>query len=84
MVILAMGAALIIGLVLGYQQGRSAPPSFRSRSIGLVDWLHQGVTEGYCSAVYCDTHDVLMTSAESSRFEAGEDPCIPVVRVYER
>ena len=46
-------------------------------------WLEIGQQSGYCSEVVCGTHDGSpLTDSEYDRFEAGEDPCIPMIRIY--
>jgi hypothetical protein len=50
--------------------------------ITFEDWLTTGIAAGYCSEPVCDTHDgVPLTEEERDRFEDGEDPCIPAVRL---
>jgi hypothetical protein len=46
-------------------------------------WLNAGIERGWVSEVACDTHDMLpATEEEMDRFEQGEDPCIPGIRVW--
>jgi hypothetical protein len=54
-------------------------------SVGnVIEWLHEGVEQGYCSPTYCTTHDsVPVTSEEDEEFIDGGDPCIHAVRLYE-
>ena len=49
----------------------------------LKEWLRQGTLNGWCSPVRCQMHDQPdMTDAEWARYEAGEEPCVYVVRLY--
>ena len=49
--------------------------------IGL--WLEIGQQWGWCSEVGGGTHDGSpLLESEYDRFEDGEDPCIPMVRIY--
>jgi hypothetical protein len=44
------------------------------------DWYTTGVEAGYCGAIGCVIHDgVPMTATE----EEDDEPCIPMVRLYE-
>ena len=46
-------------------------------------WLEMGKTLGYCSEEFCDQHGgMMLTEEETEAFEAGEDPCVFVVRLY--
>jgi hypothetical protein len=47
-------------------------------------WLQFGIDNGWAGPPVCETHDGLpMTVEEETAFEAGEDPCIHVMRMYE-
>ena len=47
-------------------------------------WLQFGIDNGWAGPPVCETHDGLpMTEDESTAFEAGEDPCVHVLRLYE-
>jgi hypothetical protein len=49
----------------------------------IVDWLRTGAANGWCSPVQCQMHShIAMTPAEWERYEAGEEPCVYIVRVY--
>jgi hypothetical protein len=49
----------------------------------LSDWLAYGQAHGYCTAVACDLHDgVEVTEEELSALDHGDEPCIPVVRIW--
>jgi hypothetical protein len=46
------------------------------------EWLAVGLNAGYASPS-CDTHDgPALTDDERDRFDAGGDPCVPVLRVW--
>jgi hypothetical protein len=49
------------------------------------EWLQLGIKEGWCSELVCDTHDGLpsLGPEEDAAWEAGEDPCVAAVRIYE-
>jgi hypothetical protein len=48
------------------------------------DWLHMGMTNGWCSKIVCATHDGLpATPEEDFQWEEGYDPCVPAVRLWE-
>jgi hypothetical protein len=52
--------------------------------LSFEDWLNLGIEAGYCSPVVCNTHDGLpSTEEEDQAWEAGGDPCVPAVRLYE-
>ena len=49
----------------------------------LAQWLGFGRQRGWISAIVCETHgDVPMSEEELAEFEAGNDPCISVIRFY--
>lgn len=51
----------------------------------IGEWIQLGVDNGYCSEPVCNTHDGLPTTeVEEARWEDGEDPCVPAVRLYEQ
>lgn len=46
-------------------------------------WLEQGITNGWCSELVCDTHQGLpMSEGEEEDWWKGNEPCIPAVRLY--
>ena len=50
--------------------------------ISFDDWLRLGVSLGYCTDQYCETHDGSpMHETEEIAWEAGWDPCVHVVRL---
>lgn len=54
------------------------------RRFEQADWIAMGVLNGWCTEPYCDTHDSgHLTPSEYDAFEAGEDWCVPVVRLWE-
>ena len=46
------------------------------------EWLDAGVASGYCAEPSCAMHGLPFTPEEEDRFEAGEDPCVSVVRIF--
>ena len=47
-------------------------------------WLQFGIDNGWAGPPVCETHDGLpMTEDESTAFEAGEDPCVHILRLYD-
>ena len=47
------------------------------------EWLAIGIAQGFCSEPCCGQHDLLPgTPEEVDLFEAGEDPCLPAVRLW--
>lgn len=47
------------------------------------DWIELGKTLGFCGDLKCATHDhVDTTEDEDEEWEAGGDPCQPVVRIW--
>ena len=59
------------------------------RGLGLMgesfdEWLRYGYNKGWCGPDVCETHDgVPMSDLESISFFEGEDPCIPIIRLYD-
>lgn len=50
--------------------------------MNLQEWIEYGASQGFCTTVYCDTHDgTPMTEAELSLWDEGEDPCHHSVRI---
>jgi hypothetical protein len=46
------------------------------------EWLEHGLSNGYCTEQFCDTHDgIPVTESEDRLFEEGYDPCIHLVRL---
>jgi hypothetical protein len=55
-----------------------------SEEIKFESWLEHGFRQGWIGPPICDTHDGTPISEEEfSEFEAGGDPCIHVLRLYE-
>jgi hypothetical protein len=49
----------------------------------LHDWLDHGIDAGFCSEITCIQHDgTPFTDLESKAFDRGDDPCIPMIRLY--
>lgn len=52
--------------------------------MSFEEWLHTGVTSGYCGPIVCFTHDGLpLTEAEEEAWDEGYDPCVWIIRPYE-
>jgi hypothetical protein len=50
----------------------------------IHEWIDYGIKRGWCTPVYCDTHDSMeLTDLEAQQWDDGEDPCIPVIRIWE-
>lgn len=48
------------------------------------EWLRAGIANGWCSPVYCDTHEhPFLADSEWTARQAGDDPCIHSVRVFD-
>jgi hypothetical protein len=49
-----------------------------------AEWYAEGVAQGYCSELVCDTHDGLpMSGEEAEAWDAGDPGCMFVVRLFE-
>lgn len=48
-------------------------------------WLRYGIEHGFCSDIVCDTHDGMPSSGEEedAEWEAGGDPCVSAVRIFQ-
>ena len=49
-----------------------------------ADWIQYGIAKGWCSDVYCNTHDGGMqywTEEEHEQWNEGGDPCQSVIRI---
>lgn len=47
----------------------------------FLEWLKEGDERGW-SKFICGTHDGVLTEEEWKQFEEGDDPCVPVLRLY--
>lgn len=48
-----------------------------------IDWMNEGIKNGWAGPALCFTHDGLPTTAEEDAlFEEG-DPCVHIIRLYE-
>lgn len=47
----------------------------------FLEWLKEGDERGW-SKFICGTHDSALTEEEWQALEDGDDPCIPVLRLY--
>lgn len=53
--------------------------------MNMGEWLDYGIEKGFCSDTSCNTHDgVEGTDEENAAWEAGEDPCQHVVRLWDQ
>lgn len=53
-------------------------------NIDYFEWRDLGISKGWISDPFCDTHDAgYMTEEEEEAWENGEDPCMFVFRIYE-
>lgn len=49
---------------------------------GYYSWLEYGISQGYCTNVFCNTHDGYpMAESEEEAWDEGFDPCAFMVRV---
>lgn len=52
--------------------------------ISFSEWRDLGIVNKWISEPFCDTHDSgYMTDEEEIAWENGEDPCMPVFRIWE-
>jgi len=50
----------------------------------IHEWLDYGYQQNWCSQVVCEMHEgAPRTSTEDEALDAGEVPCVYIVRVYE-
>ena len=50
---------------------------------GLALWIEIGQQSGYCSEGQCGIHEgPPVTESENELMEQGEDPCIPIMRIW--
>lgn len=62
---------------------RSVPDIAGRDSMSFEEWMKYGLKRGWIAEGVCQTHDMVpMTPEESDEFEAGHDPCVPVLRVW--
>ena len=48
-----------------------------------IDWMTEGIEQGWVEAPVCSTHDTYLTDEEAEQFWDGEDPCVVVMRVID-
>jgi hypothetical protein len=54
------------------------------KDIEFDEWLQQGISNGFCGPAICYPHDGLpMSEQEDEAYDAGDDPCIHIIRLYE-
>jgi len=52
--------------------------------MNFYDWVKLGVSKGWVSEPYCAIHDggyEYLSDEEREEYDAGGDPCEPVVRI---
>lgn len=52
--------------------------------MNFYEWIDLGVSKGWVSEPYCGTHDggyEYLSDEEREEYDAGGDPCEPVVRI---
>ena len=56
-----------------------------ANEVAYLDWLKQGVQNGWVSEPFCNTHDgdPYMTEEEEQEWENGGDPCLFVVKLLQ-
>jgi hypothetical protein len=48
------------------------------------EWLNIGLDKKWISNIHCETHEgTQMTKEELDAWDEGQDPCIPIIRVWE-
>jgi hypothetical protein len=53
-------------------------------NLDYFDWRDFGISKGWISEPFCDTHDAgPITEEEEQAWESGDDPCMFVFRIYE-
>lgn len=53
------------------------------KEISFSEWLMIGYNAGWITDVVCNTHEGLpMKEYELEAFDNGQDPCIPIIRVW--
>ena len=51
--------------------------------ITFGQWIQVGVQRKWCSEIACQTHDgAPLNFLEEAAFEDGDDPCVPIVRIW--
>ena len=51
--------------------------------VTIEGWLRHGIESGFCGEPVCIQHDgTPFTADEADQFEAGDDPCMPMIRVF--
>ena len=57
---------------------------YMSNQMDFDTWARVGYEAGWCSPPVCYSHDgVPMTATEIEELDAGEEPCLHVIRLYE-
>jgi hypothetical protein len=67
-----------------YQITEEGLAYYMTNQMDFDTWMKVGYDAGWCSPPVCYSHDgVPLTAGEVEELDAGEDPCIHVVRLYE-
>jgi len=67
-----------------YQITKKGLAYYMSNQMDFDTWARIGYESGWCSPPLCYTHDgVPMTATEIEELDAGEEPCLHVIRLYE-
>jgi hypothetical protein len=63
---------------------KEAYASDAKANVDYFDWRDFGISKGWISEPFCDTHDAgPITEEEEQAWESGDDPCMFVFRIYE-
>ena len=58
------------------------PVDYTGPELDYSDWLRYGIERGYCTHVFCNTHDGYpMHESEEEAWDEGYDPCAFMVRL---
>ena len=53
-------------------------------NMDFFEWRDLGIANKWISEPFCDTHDAgYLTDEEEQEWENGQDPCMPVFRIWE-
>ena len=67
-----------------WEQTRLLVEAELKAKMDFFDWRDLGIANGWISEPFCDTHDAgYLTEEEEKEWEEGNDPCMPVFRIWE-
>lgn len=68
----------------GYEESNTGDnQSPDSSTMSFDEWMSYGIEKGWCGPPLCSTHDGIPYSAEEEQdWEAGDDPCAHIIRLY--